>query len=87
MARHESDLTLLGRLGAHESWARTVDRSARTRPAREALAARFLEEADGDPVRAEHLRKAYYTRLALKSAHARRRAPRATQADPAGGPA
>jgi hypothetical protein len=35
--------------------------------------AKFLAEADGDPVRAEHLRKAYFTRLALKSAQARRR--------------
>jgi hypothetical protein len=34
---------------------------------------KFLDQADGDPVRAEHFRKAYYARLALKSAQARRK--------------
>jgi hypothetical protein len=34
---------------------------------------KFLDEADGDPVRAEHLRKAHYARLALRSAQARRK--------------
>lgn len=62
----------LGSLGAHISWANTADRSARTAPARAALAQKFLDAANGDPVRAEHLRKAYYKRLALKSARARR---------------
>lgn len=33
----------------------------------------FLNEANGDPVRAEHLRKAFYGRMALKSAQARRK--------------
>jgi hypothetical protein len=60
-------------IAAHESWARTPDRSARAAPARTALLAKFLEQADGDPIRAEHLRKAYYMRLALKSAVARRK--------------
>lgn len=63
----------LGSIGAHISWANTVDRSARTAPARAALDAKFLEQAGGDPVRAEHLRKAYFKRLALKSAASRRR--------------
>jgi hypothetical protein len=58
---------------AHESWANTTDRAARTAPARAALQAGFLAAADGDPVRAEHLRKAHFARLALKSAQARRR--------------
>ena len=49
------------------------DRTARTAKARKALEDKFLAEADGDPVRAESLRKAYYARLALKSAQARRR--------------
>jgi len=62
-----------GRIGAHISWARTTDRSARTAPARAAFEAKFLAEADGDPVRAEHLRKAHFARLALASARARRR--------------
>lgn len=64
--------TMLGKIGAHASWAKTKDRTARTANARAAMDAKFLAEADGDPVRAEHLRKAYYQRLALKSAQARR---------------
>ena len=64
--------SLLGRLGAEISWANTTDRSARTAPARARFERKFLDEADGDPVRAAHLRKAYYARLALKSAQARR---------------
>jgi hypothetical protein len=63
---------MLGRLGAHVSWANTADRSARTAPARAALEQKFLDQAGGDPVRAAHLRKAHFTRLALKSAQARR---------------
>jgi hypothetical protein len=60
-------------IAAHESWAATSDRTARTAPARAALDQKFLDEADGDPVRAEHIRKAHYARLALKSAQARRK--------------
>lgn len=56
------------------SWAQTPDRAARTAPARAGLEAKFLAEADGDPVRAAHIRTAYYTRLAIASAAARRRA-------------
>lgn len=63
----------IGRLGAHVSWANTTDRTARTAPARKAFEQRFLDEAGGDPVRAGHLRKAYFQRLALKSAQARQR--------------
>lgn len=74
MPARPSDLTLIGRLGAYSSWANTTDRSARTAPARAALEAKFLAAAEGDPARAEALRKAYFTRLALKSAQARRRA-------------
>jgi hypothetical protein len=61
------------KLAVHTSWANTKDRSARTANARRALEEKFLTEADGDPVRAEHVRKAYYARLAKKSAQARRR--------------
>ncbi|WP_395695283.1 hypothetical protein [Nocardioides sp.] len=63
----------IGRIGAHVSWANTADRTARTAPGRAALDRKFLDEAGGDPVRAAHLRKAYFQRLALKSAQARRR--------------
>lgn len=66
-------------IAAHESWAATEDRAARTAPARRALDKKFLEQAGGDAQRAEHLKKAYYQRLALKSAQARRRAKAATQ--------
>ncbi len=62
-----------GRIMAHQSWANTVDRAARTAPARAALDAKFLAQASGDPVRAEHLRKAHFLRLALRSAKARRK--------------
>jgi hypothetical protein len=65
-------LSQLGRLGAHTSWANTKDRPARTAPARAAFDQKFLDQADGDPVRAAHYRKAYFQRLALKSAQARR---------------
>jgi hypothetical protein len=63
----------VGTIGAHVSWANTEDRSARTKPARDGLNAKFLAEANGDPVRAEHLRKAHFLKLALKSAQARRK--------------
>lgn len=71
---------LAASIAAHESWANTTDRTARTAPARAALNQRFLDQANGDPVRAEHLRKAHFARLALKSAQSRRRAREATEA-------
>lgn len=80
MPASPSERALQARLAAHTSWARTADRTARTAAARAAFDARFLNEAGGDPVRAEHLRAAYYTRLSLKSAQARRKALEATVA-------
>ena len=59
-------------IAANDSWAQTEDRPARTANARKALDDKFLTEAGGDPVKAESLRKAYYARLAFKSAKARR---------------
>lgn len=75
-----SERRLSATIAAHESWANTTDRSARTAPARAALMARFEREVDPDGTlppderarRAEHKRKAYFGRLALKSAKARR---------------
>lgn len=64
--------TLRARIAAHESWARTENPSARTAPARRGLLDKFDRQAGGDPVRAEHLRKAHYARMALASAKARR---------------
>jgi hypothetical protein len=63
--------SLRARIAAETSWANTLDPTARTAPARAALDAKFLDQAGGDPVRAEHLRKAHFLRLALKSAQAR----------------
>jgi hypothetical protein len=70
------------RLGAHASWARTEDRTARMAPAWRASMARFDREVDPEGVlpederarRAEHARKAYFTRLALLSSRARTKA-------------
>jgi hypothetical protein len=72
---------LFGRAGAYESWARTVDRSARTEPARRAFNAKFADEVDPNhelPEEerarlAEAARKAYYARLSAKSVQSRRR--------------
>lgn len=70
----DSERQLAARMAAHYSWANTADRTARTAPARAGLEAKFLEQAGGDPIRAENLRKAHYARLALLSAQARRKA-------------
>jgi hypothetical protein len=68
-----SQRVLRAQLAAHTSWARTQDRTARTANARQALEDKWLREADGDPKRAESLRKAFYASIALKSSQARRR--------------
>jgi len=75
-----AERSLAGQIAAEISWANTTDRSARTAPGRAAADAKFLEQAGGDPVRAAHLRKAHFRRLALKSAQSRRRAKEATAA-------
>jgi hypothetical protein len=62
-----NDLAEWGRIGAWESWKNTEDRTARTAPGRTAFLARFDDFPD--PVAA---RKAYFHRLALRSARARR---------------
>ena len=69
-----SEKSLVASYAAELSWANTENRTARTAPARAARDAKFLEQADGDPVRAAHLRKAYFKGLALKSAQGRRKA-------------
>ena len=59
------------RIAAEISWARTADRSARTRPAREAFLRRFEDEVDPDRKlspderarRAEHALRAHMLRL------------------------
>ncbi len=72
MGLTDSERRMRSQIAAHTSWANTDDRTARTAAARAALDAKFLAEAGGDPVRATHLRKAYFQRLALTSAKARR---------------
>lgn len=74
-----TERALIASIAAHTSWGNTTDRSARTAPARRALEEKFLREADGDPVRAEHLRKAHFQRLALRSAQSRRKSRRAAE--------
>ena len=63
-----AERTLQASLAAHTSWANTENPTERTAPARREFEQKFLEEAGGDPVRAAHLRKAYFKRLALRSA-------------------
>ena len=68
------------RIAAEISWARTSDRSARTRPAREAFLKRFEREVDPDGKlppderrrRAEHAKRAYMIRLRKRAVSARK---------------
>ena len=72
--------SLVGRIGAHSLHARYDPRET-TAAARAAFLDRFDREADPHGTlspaertrRAHHLRKAYFARLALRSAQARRR--------------
>jgi hypothetical protein len=72
---------LSARIAAHESWAATADRSARTANARSRFDQRFLDQVDPERVlsereraiRAEHARKAYFLEMARKSAESRRK--------------
>jgi hypothetical protein len=76
-----AERSLHGRMAAHALHARVADPSAHTAPARQAFLERFERQADPDGIlsaaerarRAEHLRKAYFLRLSLKSAQARRK--------------
>lgn len=79
-----SERALRARIAAYASWSKTHDPSARTQPARAAFTRRFEAEVDPDRRlpeeerrrRAEAARRAYFTRLALRSAQARRRSAR-----------
>jgi hypothetical protein len=72
---------LRAQIAAHESWAHTEDRSARTANARKTMLDKFETQVDPEGIlppaerakRAEHARKAHFKRLALRSAQARRR--------------
>ena len=76
-----TERSLRAQIAAHESWANTEDRTARTANARKAALDKFERQVDPNnelgpaerAERAEHARKAHFKRLALKSARARRR--------------
>ena len=76
-----AERSMRAQIAAHESWARTPDRSARTAAARRAAEARFERQVDPEGKltpqerawRAEHARKAHMQRMALRSAQARKR--------------
>lgn len=80
MAVPKSTRSLAGRIGAHRLHA-THDSRQITERARAAFLDRFARQADPDGTlsaderqrRANHLRKAYFAALALRSAQARRR--------------
>lgn len=75
-----SERALHARLAAYTKWSKTDAREG-TAAARQAAHDRFATQVDPDGVlppaerarRAEAARKAYFTRLALKSAQARRK--------------
>ncbi|KXF48356.1 hypothetical protein AXA44_29695 [Rhodococcus sp. SC4] len=81
---------MLARIAAHDSWANTADRSARTAAGRKAHLDKFekLVDPNGElspterAIRAAHARTAHFTRLALKAAQARRLAREARAAAP-----
>lgn len=77
---------LRGRIGGLESWSRTVDRTERTAPARAkspSVTEYYLDKLDPELFKdatdeqrwqaAEAMRRAYFARLAMRSAQARRR--------------
>lgn len=71
---------LHAQVAAHSRWSREEDRAAATGKARAAFIDRFEREVDPDGVlppqerarRAESAKKAYFKRLQIKSAEARR---------------
>lgn len=87
MTLSPTERTLRARLAAHTKWA-TTDPTVGTAAARAAFLDRFELQVDPDGVlnpaerarRAGHARKAYFTRLALKSAQARRKGKTAPEA-------
>ncbi len=76
----DSTLAMRGRVAALSRWAATSDRTAATSAARAAFLRRFEREVDphcelepGERARrAEYSRRAYMTRLAVRSVNARR---------------
>jgi hypothetical protein len=81
-AHDPTERALLARIAADTRWATVDDRTAATAPAREAAEGRWERQVDPDGAldpaerarRAESLKRAHFTRLALKSARSRRQA-------------
>lgn len=77
-----TERTLHAKVAAHAKWSKTADLAAATAPARRAFDERFEREVDPDGQlsaderarRADHARRAYFARLALRSAQSRRKA-------------
>ncbi|ORA20045.1 hypothetical protein BST14_02645 [Mycobacterium arosiense ATCC BAA-1401 = DSM 45069] len=88
--RRVTDRSQVASIASNISWGRTIDRAARTLPARRAALERFEKLADPDGVlepsvrlqMAEKLRHAHYQRMARKSAQARKRRANATNVRP-----
>jgi len=64
-AKNPQERQLVARLAAHSKWAKTPDRSGATAPARQAFLGQFGNE---------NALRAHMTRMALRSAQARRKA-------------
>lgn len=79
-ASDPSERQLIARAAAHQSWAATPNRTARTAAARDAFLARFEDQVDPRrelapeerAQRATNARKAYFVNLARESAKRRR---------------
>jgi len=71
---------LRARIAAHSSWAKTANRRARTQPGSQALLAKLAAEVDPDGLMSpedrakavENAKSAYFSRLAMRAAAARR---------------
>ena len=87
----QSERSLAGQIGAAVKWSRVKDYTAATAPARAGFERRFEREVDPDgtlpPAQrqrmAEHARRAYFLRLAAKSAQARKARARANDLEAA----
>ena len=62
-APNPSERSLIARIAINDRWSRVEDRTAATAPARRAFEARFANENE---------RRAFFARMALRSAQARR---------------
>jgi hypothetical protein len=79
-ASNPTERQLIARAAAHQSWAATANRTARTAAARDAFLARFEDQVDPErdlipeerAKRATNARRAYFLNLARESAKRRR---------------